>query len=262
MFAPFVQLDRVLRGELTRIEQLRSGSVPISLRNMVPVLVLLAMVNGVCMGFFALANRDPVPWMQLVASTVKVPALFLLTLVVTFPSLYVFNALVGSQLRVAGMARLIVAALGVTLALLASFGPIIAFFSFSTTSYPFMVFVNVITYAAAGTMGLAFLLRTLQRLAAARQTAVAPTLDVEALHVDAEDPEATAAALDRVDAGALGPHVNLVFRIWVVVFGVVGAQMAWVLRPFIGHPGSGFTWFRPRESSFFEGVWSNLMQLF
>ena len=38
---------------------------------------------------------------QLFASAVKVPALFFLTLAVTFPSLYVFNALVGSRLAVA-----------------------------------------------------------------------------------------------------------------------------------------------------------------
>ena len=34
--------------------------------------------------------------MQLVASMLKVPTLFFLTLLVTLPSLYVFNALVGS----------------------------------------------------------------------------------------------------------------------------------------------------------------------
>jgi hypothetical protein len=42
----------------------------------------------------------------------KVPLLFGLTLLVTFPSLYVFNALVGSQLTLSSVLRLIVAADG------------------------------------------------------------------------------------------------------------------------------------------------------
>jgi len=48
----------------------------------------------------------------------------------------------------------------------------------------------------------------------------------------------------------------------VIVFGLVGAQMGWVLRPFIGNPDVPFTWFRVRESSFFEAVWNALMKLF
>jgi hypothetical protein len=46
-----------------------------------------------------------------------------------------------------------------------------------------------------------------------------------------------------------------------VIFGLVGAQMGWVLRPFIGDPGREFEWFRHRQSSFFEAVWGALRQL-
>src|SRR5207253_3538075 len=97
----------------------------------------------------------------------KVPALFLLTLAVTFPSLYVFNALVGSRLRPVALGRLMAAALGVTLAVLASFGPIVAFFSVTTTSYPFILLLNVAVFAAAGLLGMGFLLQTLFRISAA-----------------------------------------------------------------------------------------------
>ena len=51
-------------------------------------------------------------------------------------------------------------------------------------------------------------------------------------------------------------------RYWVVLFGLVGAQMGWVLRPFIGKPGLPFVWFRGRESNFFEAVWSAFLSLF
>ena len=102
--------------------------------------------------------------LQVVASMVKVPLLFYLTLLVTLPSLYVFNALVGSRLSLSTVIRLLVASLGVIVTVLASLGPIVAFFSVSTTSYPFMVLFNVVVFAVAGVLGLTFLLQTLQRL--------------------------------------------------------------------------------------------------
>ncbi len=42
----------------------------------------------------------------------------------------------------------------------------------------------------------------------------------------------------------------------------VGAQMAWILRPFIGTPDLPFTLFRDRESNFFLGVTESIRQLF
>jgi hypothetical protein len=38
------------------------------------------------------------------------------------------------------------------------------------------------------------------------------------------------------------------------VFAIVGAQMSWVLRPFIGDPDLPFQWFRQRDSNFFIDV--------
>jgi hypothetical protein len=214
-------------------------------------------------------------WQQLLASTAKVPLLFCLTLIVTFPSLYVFNALVGSRLSMVAMLRLVVAALCVMMAVLASLGPIVAFFAVSTTSYPFMKLLNVIAYAIAGTLGLSFLLQTLHRLTLAQMAESAPSTaaptspspfeDTES--ADAPPPPARAytpspGALERVRAWQLDPRVRTIFRIWVVVFGLVGAQMSWVLRPFIGDPDKDFSFFRPRDSHFFQAVFEALRKLF
>jgi hypothetical protein len=68
-------------------------------------------------------------------------------------------------------------------------------------------------------------------------------------------------ALDRLTGHALSQNVKAVFRIWVVVFALVGAQMGWVLRPFIGRPDQPTSFVRARESNFFEGVWRNLQRL-
>ena len=108
--------------------------------------------------------------MQIPASMLKVPALFLLTLVITFPSLYVFNALVGSRLKFLATLRLLIGSMAVMLAVLSSIGPIVAFFSISTTSYPFMVLLNVVVFALSGFLGLGFLLKTLRKLAYAMES--------------------------------------------------------------------------------------------
>ena len=128
------------------------------------VIVVLGMIYGICMGTFALFRmKGPHAW-QIVASMVKIPLLFYLTLLVTLPSLYVFNALVGSRLTLGTVVRLLVASLGVMVAVLASLGPIVAFFSVSTTSYPFMLLLNVVVCTVSGALGLSFLLQTLHRL--------------------------------------------------------------------------------------------------
>jgi hypothetical protein len=55
---------------------------------------------------------------------------------------------------------------------------------------------------------------------------------------------------------------RIVWYGWLIAFAVVGAQMSWVLRPFIGSPTREFAWFRPREASFFEAVYRSIRTLF
>jgi hypothetical protein len=216
------------------------------------------MSYGLSMGTFALFRVQSPGLSQVVASMVKVPLLFFLTLLVTLPSLYVFNALVGSRLTPTAVIRLLVASLGVMVAVLASLGPIVAFFSVSTTSYPFMILFNVVVCGISGVLGLMFLLQTLQRLS---------VLDSQAplesgSGVGDEGQNEPGSALDPLEGRVLGKHVKTVFQVWVIVFGLVGAQMGWVLRPFIGHPSLPFVWFRGRESNFFQGVLQAIHNLF
>jgi hypothetical protein len=262
MFAWWKDLDRILRGEATRPSALRRGMIEVPATGLSVALLFLAMGYGACMGCFALfRGGGPSAW-QLIASTVKVPALFALTLLVTFPSLYVFNALVGSRLVLASVLRLLVAALAVIVAVLASFGPIVAFFSVSTTSYPFMVLLNVLAYAAAGSLGMAFLLQTLHRLSLIRPAPPATEASEQVGDEKLVAPDAPpAGALDRTEDRAPDRHVKAVFRCWIVVFALVGAQMGWVLRPFIGNPDRPFAWFRERDSNFFQAVWRSAVDL-
>jgi hypothetical protein len=354
----FSELDLLLRGELTRVPSLRSGGLEINPARLSVIIILLAMIYGLCMGTFAvfrprgvdLRLMSPVKdvtgiprigkdliivaavdnvlhfrildgagktivdtdekrltaqapqiedlkkqlvglWpaheltesdkgrvistvtsivgyarpkgaepVQMLASMLKVPLLFYLTLLVTFPSLYVFNALVGSRLGLGTVVRLLVASLGVMVAVLSSLGPIVAFFSVSTASYPFMLLFNVVVYTVAGMLGMAFLLQTLHRMSVVDsqpRLPLSPSPAPESLLFD--DPSG---ALDPLENRVLSKHVKTVFRLWVIVFALVGAQMGWVLRPFVGNPNAPFTWFRPRSSNFFQAVFQTFQNLF
>ncbi len=58
-----------------------------------------------------------------------------------------------------------------------------------------------------------------------------------------------------------GAAANNVFRVWLILYALVGAQMGWVLRPFIGTPGMKFTWFRAREANIFLDVLRTIKDL-
>lgn len=286
------QLDRLLRGDATRLELLRRGTIDIPGGGIVVVSILFGAIYGLCMGVFSLTGSGSQQVQQILAAAIKVPALFFLTLLVTFPSLYVFNALVGSRLGLISVLRLLVAAIGIMITVLASLGPIVAFFALTTTSYSFMKLLNVAVFASAGLLGGGFLLRTLHRLTIALAyleeepprtpgpkititgEVVPPPHDVApgdprahditgalppVQHLTSPAPASQEQYLARRPAAG---SVRAIFRIWVVVFGLVGAQMAWILRPFIGNPGQKFEWFRPVESNFFEAVWNAFQNLF
>ena len=273
MLSAFKQLDELLRGRITSPGRLAEGRVELSLRRFVPLAVGLGASYGFFMGWYALSiywggtRPEPQRCWQLVASMVKLPALFLLTLMVTFPSLYVFNAMVGCRLSFTATLRLLVGAIAINVAVAASLGPILGFFTVSTTSYPFMVLLNVAFLAVAGCVALAFLLNTLQRLAYPAVPPPAPAAP-PAPESSADEGRSSLADFSTAPPRELGPldpqlspmpdyaigQAKTIFRIWLLIYCLVGAQMGWVLRPFIGNPNMPFTWFRPRSGNFFQAV--------
>jgi ABC-type multidrug transport system fused ATPase/permease subunit len=277
MLKAFKQLDEILRGDATQLSSLENGQIELPLKGLLLVMILLGVIAGICIGSFNLLHpldenavittRDA--WMQTFASAVKLPLLFFLTLLITFPSLYVFNALVGSRLKLMSVLKLLVASIAVMLSVVASLGPIVVFFSLCTTSYSFMKLLNVAVSGIAGLLGLAFLLRTLHRLVVIQEN----KLIAEAAAASPPPPPLTTAAPESPDViqakrlsaldryGQTHGKARSVVRIWTLVFGLVGAQMSWVLRPFIGSPYLPFEWFRDRQSNFFMAVIQALQHL-
>ena len=53
-----------------------------------------------------------------------------------------------------------------------------------------------------------------------------------------------------------------VFHVWLVLYALVGAQMGWILRPFILDPDLPFVLFRGREQNVFIDVVTSIGKLF
>ncbi len=248
------EIDEVLRGRKAEPHLLAAGTAHIDIGPLVVGAIVLGVVYGIFMGLYAMATRTPPSLMQLVATAVKVPALFFLTLAVTFPSLYVFSALLGVRLGPKDTLRLIMVPIAVNLAVLASLGPITGFFTLSTTSYSFMKLLNVFFFAISGFIGLKVLITMLARLEEAQATSTVTQPD--ALQADGGGSAGEPAPAQPVPRSR--PQDKTVaratFQVWVVIYALVGAQMGWILRPFIGAPELPFEWFRSREANFFIDV--------
>jgi hypothetical protein len=237
-------VDQLLRR---RESALTDGALPEVRPSYLAVgIVLLAAAYGFFMGWYALFSRHVPEWRQVAADVWKMPTLFLMTLVISFPSLYVFSVLLGSRLTFSQMLRVLLAIVAITVTVLASFGPIVGFFALSTNNHPFMVLLNVAFCAVSGVLGVGVLWRALKVL-------LAPKPDASTGTIPPVIPSRSSGESDR--------QVRVLFRVWMLIYAVVGAQMGWVLRPFIRDPSLPFVWFSGREGNFFLGVWHALTGL-
>jgi hypothetical protein len=227
-------LDGLLRGEIATQDLVR-GRRALGVGGLVLAIVGLGAMVGACMALYGLRWGTAYGTFHLVAVMAKVPVLFLLTLVVTCPSLYVFSALARSTLRFRETVRLLLAATALALTILASLAPVIAFFTFGTRSHPFLQTLNAVFFVVAGTIALLFVRRTL--------AAAAPA--------DAEKPMPRTASRST----------DRIVLAWCCVYALVGAQMAWMMRPFIGTRHLPQELFRNVESNVFAGLLQALKYL-
>lgn len=184
--------------------------------------------------------------LQAVSSAVKLPILFLLTLGICLPTLYLFNLVFGSKLTVRQALALVLIAITVTAVLTLAFAPIALFFLLTARDYEFFKLLNVAILFLTGLVGLSFLVGGMRSLNQLTQ----PT----------QPPVVTA---DGEQAPAPVPTVNMALVwIWIVLYGFVGTQLAWTLRPYFGDPGKPFAIFRALEGNFYVNVVNTIGNLF
>ncbi|MBN1121890.1 MAG: actin-binding WH2 domain-containing protein [Anaerolineae bacterium] len=182
-------------------------------------------IYGVVMGL----NRGI---LQALSSMVKLPVLFLVTLVICAPSLHFFNILAGSKQTASQSIALSLTAITTTSVLLFSFAPITLFFLITSKNYAFYKLLNVLFFTVSGWIGVVFL----------RQ----------GLNVVADSSEEIKGKGTRW----------FIFILWMLLYGFVGTQMAYTLSPFIGDPEMPFILFRETQSNFYTDVFDSFLMLF
>lgn len=242
-------LDRVLRGDGLGGGSATSGERPLWPRHLAAMALLLGGVYGFSLGAFGVFRGADQAWLQALVAALKVPALFVLTMVVTFPSLYVFATLRRLPMGLRATLKLLLTAIVVHTAVLAGLAPVFAFFAASTDSYPFMLLLNVVFFVIGGLFGLG----TLQRAAM-----LAMPTNVVAPRPEGGEPGSAPPRSQHAPEN----QAHRLLTTWSLVYGVVGAQMAWLLRPFVGKPDLDFTLFRAREDNVFVGIVRVLKDLF
>jgi hypothetical protein len=169
-------------------------------------------------------------WLQALSSAVKMPLLFLITLAFTLPALYFFAlALLGLKFSMLQALVVVLSGIGVTAFLLLGLAPVTLFFVLTSSNYPFFQLLAVVLVAISGFTGMYYLLRGFTWVE--------------------RDSELTMGSVGRALLGA-----------WIVLYGFVGAQMAWRLSPMVGDPSVPFVLFRPSRDNFFVDVTHALEQ--
>jgi len=214
-------VETILRNRTHFFAEIADGvALPQKLRSMfISSALFLALYGGVMGSTHSL-------W-QALSSAIKLPVLFLATLIVCSPTLYFFNVLYGSNQSLTQNIVLIMTAITVTAVLLLSFAPIVLFFLLTTSHYQFFKLLNVAVFTISGGMGVRFLSQGIR---------------VVSSTTPAGEP----------DRGRRSRR--WVVRLWVIVYGFVGSQMAWTLRPFIGAPSMKFELFRQLGGNFYANV--------
>lgn len=185
---------------------------------------IMSVIYGAVMGATNLLQGSEMPFfgklLMIAISAIKVPLLFLLTLVIVLPPVYVSNAFVGAQFSFRQMLACLLATVAITTTVLASMASVAFFFALTSKSYNFIKLLHVLFFVYAGVMGLGYLDRTVSQIAEY--------------------------------GGRRTPRRILL--VWILLYMFVGTQLAWVLRPFVGSPDLELTIFRPRTGNFYESV--------
>lgn len=220
----FTVLIDLLRDRSTFLEEIRSG---VKLETKSAALLLCSSIFFAVYGAIIGSSHS---WAQALSSGVKLPALYLITLIICFPTLYFFNILFGSRKTFGQHFAMLLTAVAVISVLLFSFAPITLFFLISTDNYQFYKLLNVVVFAITGFIGVKFLYQ-----------------GMEMLSKEDEDGRTTRMSI---------------LRFWLILYAFVGTQLAWTLRPFFGSPSNPFELFRQMQGNFYLDIVKALGEIF
>lgn len=161
-------------------------------------------------------------WLQMLSSAFKLPALYLLTLLICLPTLYFLDIVLGSKRTFGQYVALLLSSMAMISVMLFGFAPVTLFFRLSIDDYHFFQLLNIIVLALTGVIGVKFFYRGMLTLMEKETTS--------------------------------SPNRQKLITAWLVLYGFVGSQLGWTLRPFFGVPEQPFALFREVESNFYVQV--------
>jgi uncharacterized membrane protein len=167
---------------------------------------------------------------QALSGAIKLPAFYLLTLIICFPTLFFFNVLFGSRSSVQQHFVVLMTAISVISVLLFSFAPVTLFFLITAPkAYQFFKLLNVAIFGITGFFGVKFLYEGMQLLS----------------------------ELDEVGKKTR----TTILRSWLLLYGFIGMQLGWFLRPFFGSPDTKFEMFRAVQGNFYLDIVSAISEI-
>ena len=281
-------IERILRDRAGIWDQI------IDERDLPKLILRMLLCSGISLAAYGAVLGASNGWLQALVSTVKLPLLFLVTLAICLPTLYLFNLVFGARLSVLQACALIMVAITVTAVLTFAFAPISLFFLITARSYAFFKLLNVAILILTALVGLRFLTSGMRALnehvvvesmlsnqvvvpaplsqrelvsatvgGAADPATQPPTNGDAPTAPHKHNPNPKGAAKARAPQPAAGdrPASMLLLYIWILLFGFVGTQLAWTLRPFFGSPGQPFELFRDIDGTFYSDILSTLGSL-
>ena len=185
----------------------RQLAARLRIRDVIPVIVLAGALYGGVMGSFA--GTGSIRWTQILFSAIKVPLLLGVCFILTVPSFFILNTLLGLRTDFHQAIRAVATAQAGLAITLAALCPFVLLWYASCPVYPWAILFNGAMFAIATAAGQVLLRRHFQAL------------------------------VDR------NPRHRTTLGAWIISYTFVAIQMAWVLRPFVGGPSEATTFFRP-----------------
>jgi len=183
---------------------------------------VLTFIYGIVMGCYSGS-------LQALTAGLKVPVMFLLSLLICFPAFFILQFILGSTMKLSHMAVIILSGYVLTGAIMISFTPIVVLFVLTGGNYYFLQLLHVAIFALAGIFGMKVVLDALRF--SCEQKNVYPKTGV------------------------------VVFRFWVVILAFVGIQLAWNLQPFLAEKTEGYALFKKYKGNFYTAVIYSIQQL-
>ena len=201
----FQLADNLLRGEVSAAGGSREPRLPV-LGSLILAIVVYGMFYGAVMGSYG--GMSGLRFWQAVYSAVKVPILMISTFLLSLPSFFVLNTLLGLRDDFPRVVRALISTQAGLTVILSALAPFTAFWYISGSDYEPAILFNGMMFAVASFSAQWMLRRE-----------YAPLI-------------------------RSNPRQRWMLRTWIIIYIFVGIQMGWVLRPFIGNPRAPVQFFR------------------